>query len=89
MNNISVLMCCLDMPATKKKKDSERGKPFNFFLPPSLIDRIDDYRFRHRFPSRSAALAYIAVNGLETKPKRPVGKSMGENQDSAGGAVAV
>lgn len=39
-----------------------------------LLKRIDDYRFEHRFVSRSAAIVWLLEWALSQKPKPPNGK---------------
>lgn len=33
-------------------------------MPPSLVKRIDDYRFQHRVPSRAEAIRSLLEKGL-------------------------
>lgn len=37
----------------------------------SLLDRIDDFRFEHRFPSRAAAIKWLLEWALEQHPQPP------------------
>ncbi len=58
------------------------NKPFvHLVIDPELIERIDDFRFSFRLPSRSHAIRYLIEAGLEVempstnikvkKPPRP------------------
>jgi len=41
-------------------------KPFlSFVIDPELLRKIDDYRFKHRFESRAAAVKYLLKIALE------------------------
>jgi hypothetical protein len=40
----------------------------NFVIDPDLLKRIDDFRFRHRFESRAAAVKWLLNWALEQKP---------------------
>jgi hypothetical protein len=40
----------------------------NFVIEPSLLKRIDDFRFKHRFPTRAAAIKFLLNWALEQKP---------------------
>ena len=45
-------------------------KPFlSFVIDKDLLDRIDDFRFKNRFPSRAAAITYLIDYALKQKPK--------------------
>ena len=41
-------------------------------MDPALIDRIDDYRFANRFPSRSDAIRWLIEWALAQNPKPSV-----------------
>ena len=46
------------------------GKPFlHFVLEPELLKRLDDFRFKHRFESRAAAIKLLLSWALDQKPK--------------------
>jgi hypothetical protein len=43
-------------------------KPFlHFVVPGDLLKRIDDFRFKYRFPSRSAAILWMVKAVLDKK----------------------
>ena len=43
-------------------------KPFvHLVLDPALLERIDDFRFSFRLPSRSHAIRYLIEAGLEVE----------------------
>jgi len=45
-------------------------KPFlSFVVDPELIKRLDDFRFKHRFESRAAAIKWLLDWALDQKPK--------------------
>lgn len=35
----------------------------------ALLKRIDDYRFKHRFPARSTAIKFLVDSALKFNPK--------------------
>ena len=37
-------------------------------MPPALLKRIEDFRFKHRFPSRAAAVKWLIDFALSQKP---------------------
>lgn len=39
----------------------------NIAVPGELLTRIDEYRFDHRFASRSKAIRYLIEQGLEVE----------------------
>lgn len=41
----------------------------NFVIEPDLLKRLDDYRFKHRFPSRAAAIKWLLDWALRQNPK--------------------
>jgi hypothetical protein len=44
-------------------------KPFlSFVIEPGLLKRIDDYRFKHRFESRAAAIKWLLDWALSQRP---------------------
>ena len=48
-------------------------KPFlAFVIDPKLLKRVDDFRFKNRFPSRAAAVKWLLAFGLDQKPKPEV-----------------
>ncbi len=46
-----------------------KPKILNFAIDQPLLKRIDDFRFRHRFPSRAAAVKWLLRWALDEKPK--------------------
>lgn len=55
---------------------SKSSKPLlHIALEPELIRRIDDYRFQHRFVSRTATIVWLLEWALRQNPKPPDGKS--------------
>jgi len=40
----------------------------NFVVEPDLLKRLDDFRFRNRFPSRAAAIKWLLAWALVQKP---------------------
>jgi hypothetical protein len=47
--------------------ESER-EHINLALDPALLKRIDDFRFKKRFRSRTAAIAWLLEWALKQKP---------------------
>ena len=46
-------------------------KPFlHFVIDPGLLKRIDDFRFRRRFPTRSQAIITLIEAGLKVSPEK-------------------
>jgi hypothetical protein len=43
----------------------------NFLIEQDLLDRVDDFRFKHRFESRAAAIKWLLSWALDQKPKPP------------------
>ena len=41
----------------------------NFVIEPELLKRVDDFRFKHRFDSRAAAIKWLLAYALDQKPK--------------------
>ena len=51
---------------------SPSDKPFlSFVAPPELLERIDDYRFAHRFQTRAAAIKFLLEHSLKQNPAPP------------------
>ena len=42
-----------------------------FKVPPDLLQRIDDYRFRHRYANRAEAIKRLIEFALAADPPRP------------------
>jgi len=44
-------------------------KPYlNFLIEPELLKRIDDWRFKNRFPTRASAIKWLLDYALRQKP---------------------
>jgi hypothetical protein len=44
-------------------------KPYlNFVVEEQLLKRVDDFRFKHRFPTRAAAIKWLLSWALDQKP---------------------
>ena len=41
----------------------------NFLVEPELLKRLDDFRYKNRFPSRAAAIKWLLTWALDQKPK--------------------
>lgn len=41
----------------------------NFVIEPELLKRLDDFRFKHRFASRAAAIKWLLEWSLKQNPK--------------------
>lgn len=39
----------------------------NFYVDPDLLKRLDDFRFKARFPSRAAAIKWLLEAALKAK----------------------
>lgn len=43
-------------------------KPYlNFVIEPELLKRVDDFRYKHRFPTRAAAIKWLLEAALKAK----------------------
>lgn len=52
--------------ATTKRTD----KPIlNFIVDPVMLRRIDDYRYRNRFPTRAAAVKWLIEYAIKQNPR--------------------
>jgi hypothetical protein len=40
----------------------------NFVIEPDLLKRVDDFRFKQRFPTRAAAIKWLLNWALSQKP---------------------
>ncbi|HWE53496.1 MAG TPA: hypothetical protein VG273_27140 [Bryobacteraceae bacterium] len=50
-------------------------KPYlNFVIEPELLKRLDDFRFKQRFPTRAAAIKWLLAWALDQKPAVPKGE---------------
>jgi hypothetical protein len=55
-------------------------KPFlSFVIEPELLQKIDDFRFKHRFPARAAAIKWLLEWALAQKPKPDIPRSRGSD----------
>jgi len=43
----------------------------NFYVDPAFLKRVDDFRFKHRFPSRAAAIKWLLDWAMDQKPAVP------------------
>lgn len=59
------------MPSTKPL--------INLVMEPELIERIDDFRFARRFPSRAAAMKWLLTWALDRQPE---GKRTAEQEEA-------
>jgi metal-responsive CopG/Arc/MetJ family transcriptional regulator len=50
-----------------KKTEKER---VTILMDPALLKRIEDFRYKQRFPSRSEAIIWLLEYCLNLKPKR-------------------
>lgn len=55
-------------------------------MPQALVDRIDDYRFKERIPSRAEAIRRLVEKGLNRDAGHVVGS--GSRPIAAGGGVS-
>jgi hypothetical protein len=54
-------MIRIDMPPS--------SKPYlSFVIEPELLKRIDDFRYKQRFPTRAAAIKFLLEWALSQKP---------------------
>jgi metal-responsive CopG/Arc/MetJ family transcriptional regulator len=51
-------------------------KSLNMNIKASLLDRVDEYRFRRMFPSRSEAIEFLLDVALKINPDRSDQKSV-------------
>jgi hypothetical protein len=50
-------------------------KPFlSFLIEPALLKRVDDFRYKHRFPTRAAAIKWLLSAALDAKLAPPKGE---------------
>jgi metal-responsive CopG/Arc/MetJ family transcriptional regulator len=54
---------------SKNATSTDNAKPIHIFIEQALIEEIEDYRFRHRFPTRVEAIRALLRLGLETDKK--------------------
>lgn len=45
-------------------------KLITLLMPPALIERLDDFRFANRFPSRAATIKWLLSWALDQAPRR-------------------
>jgi hypothetical protein len=48
--------------------ESSEKQFLHFVIEPVLLERLDDFRFKHRFPTRAAAIKWLLNWGLGQKP---------------------
>ena len=41
----------------------------NFVIDPELLQRVDDFRYKQRFPTRAAAVKWLLLWALKQKPQ--------------------
>jgi hypothetical protein len=46
----------------------------NFVIEPELLKRVDDFRYKNRFPTRAAAIKWLLAWALDQKPAPPKGE---------------
>lgn len=51
---------------------AEKVERTGLSLPRELLERIDDYRYRNRIPSRAEAIRRLVEKALEAEGERPV-----------------
>ena len=52
-------------------------KPLNMNIDKALLDRIEKYRFKRMFASRSEAIEFLLEHALKANPDRPEAKVNG------------
>jgi hypothetical protein len=52
------------MPIGRKKQPLARGERLQIMLSPEELTAVDDFRFKHRMPSRAAAVRELFRLGL-------------------------
>jgi hypothetical protein len=53
----------------QKPTEEPIEKPFlHFVIEPALLKQLEDFRFKHRFPTRTAAIKWLLVWALKQKP---------------------
>jgi hypothetical protein len=57
-------MARLTADKTRKKPAQRETRGVSFALPPEIVERIDDFRFEKRLPSRTAAIRLMIEAGL-------------------------
>lgn len=50
-------------------KKADETQMVHMRIEPKLLNRLDDFRFRHRFESRSEAARWLLDWALDQKPK--------------------
>lgn len=46
----------------------QSDKPYlNFIVEPELLKKVDDFRYKHRFPTRAAAIKWLLDAALKAK----------------------
>ena len=49
---------------------AKRLQYLNFVIEPEFLERIDDWRFKHRFPTRAAAVKFLLKAALQAGEQR-------------------
>ena len=52
------------MPVRRKQQELARGERLQIMLSPDELTAVDDFRFKHRMPSRAAAVRELFRLGL-------------------------
>ena len=52
-------------------RDEGTKRYISLLLDESVLKDIDDFRFKHRFPSRTEAIRWLIEFALKQKPKPP------------------
>ncbi len=52
-------------------KKPEGTKGININMQEELLDRLDKYRFKRMFPTRTEAIEFLLDYALKANPKRP------------------
>ncbi len=61
-----------------------RTKLVNVLMEPDMIERLDDFRFEKRFPSRAAAIKWLLTWALDQDPEVKPAELMSEEQPDEG-----
>jgi metal-responsive CopG/Arc/MetJ family transcriptional regulator len=55
------------MPEPKELEQQPEKEPIHMLYEVALLKRVDDFRFRHRFPSRAEAIRWLVKTALDAK----------------------
>jgi metal-responsive CopG/Arc/MetJ family transcriptional regulator len=56
----------------------QRGERLQIMLSPEELEALDDFRFKHRMPSRASAIRELLRRGLADNAKMAQGKRSGD-----------